>query len=140
LSGPAKTPTNVLKMRGSPLAGNRSNEPVADRRRPRRPSWLSKDAKTIWRRIVPQLEAMGVLAICDRNALARYCDLVERYIRLSSTPCEGQLTLLLKMTPVLIRLEREFGLTPSARAGLSVPAVNPRENRGKGIERHFDGA
>lgn len=140
MPGPPKVPTNVLAMRGSPLAGNRANEPVADRTRPRRPDWLGKGAKNIWRRLVPQLEAMGVLAICDRNALARYCDLVDRYIQVSTTRMEGQLNVLLKLTPVLIRLEREFGLTPSARAGLSIETVNPRENRGKGVERHFDTA
>jgi len=137
LSGPPKTPTNVLIMRGSPLAGKRTDEPRPDPRRPRCPVWLPKQAHVIWSWIVPQLEAMGVLGRCDKYALARYCQYVLRW---QEAEAKNDIDTSLKVAAYLSRLDREFGLTPSARAGLAIETVNPRENRGKGVERHFDTA
>ena len=37
----------------------------------------------------------------------------------------------IRLADQLLKLEREFGLTPSARAGLARPKDNPNENRGK---------
>ena len=71
--GPARTPTQILKLRGSWLANRREGEPKGDPAAPHCPKWLRKEGKALWKEIVPQLAAMGVLARCDRNAIARYC-------------------------------------------------------------------
>ncbi len=71
--GPAPTPTNLLRLRGSPLATKRRDrtEPKPDPTRPRCPSWLDEEAKAAWRQLVPHLDAMRVMTRIDGNALAR---------------------------------------------------------------------
>lgn len=41
--------------------------------RPTMPKTLTGEAREEWRRIVPQLEAMGLLSKIDRGSLIRYC-------------------------------------------------------------------
>ncbi len=40
---------------------------------PTAPSWLSAEAKAEWKRVVPALDELGLLATVDRAALATYC-------------------------------------------------------------------
>lgn len=40
---------------------------------PRCPSFLDREAKAEWARVVPHLEAAGILATADRSSLASYC-------------------------------------------------------------------
>ena len=72
--GTKPTPTAILKMRGSPLARNRKDEVQPPPDLVIMPQWLGVNAKRVWKTIVPQLGAMGVLAKIDTNAIARYCD------------------------------------------------------------------
>lgn len=150
--GPPKTPTKILKMRGSWRAKTRDGEPVPEQTRPRCPVWMRLRAKRMWRRLIPQLEQMGVLGRCDRNALARYCQSwarwreAEEFLMENGTTypvySEGGDVLETKQYPqvrqanilagILLRIEKEFGLTPAARADLSVQRGDPQENRGKG--------
>lgn len=37
------------------------------------PDWLDEEAKAAWGRLIPMLQAMGVLSRIDGGALARYC-------------------------------------------------------------------
>lgn len=46
---------------------------------PNAPEWLSSLAKAEWRRIVPELEAAGLLSRVDRAALAVYCQTWAEY-------------------------------------------------------------
>src|SRR5215468_3667791 len=77
--GPAPTPTPILELRGSRLANRNRHEPKGPPGKPRCPDWLDDDAKTAWRKLVPELEMMGVLTRIDANALARYCRLWSRW-------------------------------------------------------------
>jgi len=149
--GPAKTPTKVLELRGSWRAHRRRGEPEPDRSRPRCPAWLHREAKRAWRELIPRLEEMNVLARCDRNALARYCQLLALWRqanewimqhgdiypdkdsrgRIVGTKEYPQVARAVRLSGELLRLEREFGLTPSARAGLATERSDPDENRGK---------
>ncbi len=143
--GPAPTPTAVLKLRGSWLAKDRTGEPEPSHDRPRCPAWLDSCAKNLWRRLIPQLEAMGVLGTCDRNAVARYCLTFSKWRRAETflmkhgdtATVRGELKpypqvkMAMALADQLLKLEREFGLTPSARARLAKPKDNPNENRGK---------
>ncbi len=149
--GPARTPTRILKMRGSWRADAREGEPEPDASRPRCPAWLRKEAKRAWKELIPQLEAMGILAKCDRNPLARYCQTLAQWkateqwimkhgdaypekdargkiIGLKEYP---QVSRALRLSEALLRLEKQFGLTPAARADLAIEKHNPDENRGK---------
>ena len=41
---------------------------------PKMPTWLDREGKAEWRRIVPELARVGVVAFLDRAVLAAYCD------------------------------------------------------------------
>ena len=140
-------------MRGSWRAKDRQAEPTPEKRVPRCPSWLRKEAKKAWRQLMPQLEAMGILGECDRNVLARYCQMwakwrqAEEFIAKNGDiyPVRGalgavtefkqypQVNTAIRLDGAMLRIEKEFGLTASARANLASPKEkDPHENRGKG--------
>ena len=163
MPGPVPTPTRVLEMRGSWRAKGREAEPPALPTRPACPQWLRPEAKRAWKVLAKQLEAMGILGEQDRNALARYCQTyakwraAEEFLQESGDvfvmrgkpetkgrklgPVIGvkeypQVQTAIRLGDQLLKLEREFGLTPSARAGLAAPKqADDAENRGK--ERFF---
>jgi P27 family predicted phage terminase small subunit len=114
------------------------------------PTWLSKEARNEWRRIVPELRRLGLLTLVDRTALAAYCqahaELVEATRLLdkegrvveaevwgkeSKDGVRAQLGTVQKLHPA-VRLQRdafarvkaflgEFGLTPASRCRLATP-------------------
>jgi P27 family predicted phage terminase small subunit len=45
------------------------------------PKTLDDEGRRVWRRIVPQLEAMGVLTHIDREKLERYCCLRSLFVK-----------------------------------------------------------
>lgn len=145
--GPKPTPTGVLKIRGSWRADYaRKGEPKATGL-PTLPEWLDEEAKAAWKRLVPQLAAIGCAASLDENALIRYCQLWSRWIKASQflqkygdtyplNDSEGklkcfqqhpQVSIVRNLSVVLSKLEAEFGLTPAARAGLSTAGTGGDE-------------
>ena len=126
------------------LAGNPSrrplpkNEPQPQRGRPNCPQWLGKEAKATWKKLAPLLDNMGVLTLIDGNALTRYCvmfaewrklwEFIEPRGTIYTLKAQGKLPAAVMTWPQvrtalalgeqLGKLEREFGLTPSARACL----------------------
>jgi P27 family predicted phage terminase small subunit len=91
-----------------------------------------------WQEIVPKLIAMGVMTNADIEAIARYCTMHEHYVKyldqvrrgldvlvirdekgkvkyMQSTPAATMIT---KLAQSMLRIEQEFGLTPSARTGI----------------------
>ena len=152
--GPAATPTETLKLRGSWRADVRKNEPQPEKGRPKCPKWLRPKAKMYWKRLVPQLDDMGILTLVDGNALARYCQTMAKWreaeeflashgelypvkdeggnvLRFKQYP---QVSTAIKLADQALRLEQQFGLTPAARAGLDAPA-KPKDTDGK--SRYF---
>ncbi len=150
--GPPRTPTSILKARGSWLVNHRDGEPIPESGSPPCPRWLSKPAKQVWRQVTQQLDQMGVLAKPDGNALARYCMLWIRWRQSAefigkygeSYPLKDntgavkcfqqwpQVAVVNKLSVLLLRLEQEFGLTPAARAGIHVivpPADHPEKRK-----------
>ncbi len=79
--GPAPTPTNILKLRGSTLVTERRlrSEVKGPIGHPDCPAWLDEDARAMWDKLIPQLSAMGILSRIDGNALARYCRFWSRW-------------------------------------------------------------
>ena len=144
--GPSPTPSEVLKRRGSWRANTRPGEPKPEPARPKPPKWLGPKARQAFLYLSRHLDAMGVLTRLDQNALARYATLWVRYrkaeefiekhgdtyvVRDKPGPngepgqpvgfkTYPQWRHALALAQELVRLEREFGLTPSARARLSV--------------------
>jgi P27 family predicted phage terminase small subunit len=67
------------------LEGNPGKRPIAEIPAPKGvpscPRWLDNLAKIEWRRIVPELDAMGMLSLVDRAALSGYCEAYSRWRR-----------------------------------------------------------
>lgn len=133
--GPSPTPTAQLKLLNSREVASRKDEPQRDIAAPAPPSWLGAMARDEWRRVVPQLLHDGVLSKDNRAALTVYCEawdefhLAKRRLRkdgyfvpgsLGSLVAHPAIQLLNHASARILRFAQEFGLTPSARARLSV--------------------
>ena len=112
------------------------------------PDWVSGVAREKWDEVVPKLLAMGVMTNADVDTIARYCSMHEQYLKyleqvrrgldvivmrdesgrvkyMQSAPAA---TMLLKLATALLRIEQEFGLTPSARSGIvATHAAKPED-------------
>lgn len=152
LRGPTPTPTEILKRRGSREVAKRDREPRPEKGAPRCPAWLDKEAKAVWRQLVPQLEALGVVTKIDGNALARYCRLFVRWKQCDAfvrkygesyivkdeegkqiKTCQQfpEVGIINRLGVQLLRLEQEFGLTPAARTRIQVTVEPPKQTEGK---------
>lgn len=146
-------------MRGRPpkptplkiLTGNPGKRPLNDREpkpkegTPTCPVWIQGEAKAEWKRIVPELRALGLLTLVDRAALAAYCQAWAELVDCTKVlQEEGRVV----TEPVLnkagehigdqvrahpiVRMQRdafarfkaflaEFGLSPASRSRVKVP-------------------
>ena len=137
--GPRPEPTIIKMAKGNP--GKRplnKNEPkpAADAIQP--PEWVTGKSLDKWNEVVPKLIGMGVMTNADIDTIARYCTMYEQYVKyleqvrrgldvlvirddagkvkyMQSTPAATMLT---KLAASMLRIEQEFGLTPSARTGI----------------------
>lgn len=139
--GPPPTPTKVLKLRGSPLADGRKDEPEPRKGKPSFPKWFDADAKRIWRSVTAELEHMGLLARADRNALMRYCHYMARWEVAAQEIQAGRVTdkvlaVYDNYAEKLLKLEVQFGLTPSARARLATEG-KPKQSAKDKLRKKF---
>ena len=85
------------------------------------PSWLSKDAKAEWRRVIPGLVKRRILTRADLGGLENYCVACGRVRELERALQEGGID------PVFVRMQdkamqtarqlaAELGLTPVSRS------------------------
>ncbi len=135
--GPKPTPTTILKMRGSWRAGLNPDEPRPQPGAPTMPGKMRTEAKLAWKRIVPRLQAMGVLTKVDGETLARYCTLAARYWEAErflethgqTYPMRDgdtvtgfrrfpQVSIANELAATLARIEASFGMTPADRTRL----------------------
>jgi P27 family predicted phage terminase small subunit len=108
--------------------------------RPAMPRTLPDEAKAEWRRVVPELESIGILATIDRGVLVRYCvawaDWCElaRLLERSGKLIKGQKGNLVRNPLWLMKrdaeqaiaeLARQLGLTPAARLRSGVVHERP---------------
>ncbi len=152
--GPAPKPKALLQLHGSPTAKyGRQQEPEPETGVPRCPHALDSEARKIWKQLTPLLRDMGVLTRVDGNALVRYCTMMARWWELTAYVAEHgptyqrgseatgfsegarpQMNLVDQLEGRLLRLEQQFGLTPSARAGL---VVNPTHKQNKSPQSKY---
>jgi len=151
-AGAKPQPTALRVLRGNP--GKRplpKNEPqpLLALEPPEPPAFLDGDAADEWRRVVVDLVAMNLLAMCDANVLAAYCVAFARWRAAETSIAERKLAgradrgLTIdggtKQSPLvriaaqaaadMVKYAAEFGLTPSARVRL---AARPVANSGEG--------
>ena len=140
--GRPRTPTQLKILRGNP--GHRplpENEPLPKEGIPQRPTWLASEAKREWKRIVPELRAVGLLTLVDRAALAAYCQswarwrAAEEAISEHGSTMEVGPTHYLQQRPevsisqkeraIMKSFLTEFGLTPASRTRIQVAPKAP---------------
>jgi P27 family predicted phage terminase small subunit len=143
IRGPAGKPLKLKILSGNP--GKRSSGGVKTfaRGTPNCPTWLGKEAKAEWRRIMPELEAAGVTSKVDRAALAAYCQawaefheatvILEqegRIIEQVHATSKGEVIGTRKVIHPAVRMQRdasgrvknylvEFGLSPASRSRIA---------------------
>lgn len=134
--GPRPKPTNLKIIEGTyrkdraPENEARPQDPAAP------PSWLRKDQLAVWSEVVPHLERVGLATTADQVVLGRYVDMLTAWVTLAKDirgltkssryhyteagthrvhPAFAEFRTL---GAELLKLEREFGMTPSARTGI----------------------
>lgn len=134
--GPQRTPTAVLKLRGSSLVKDREAEHEVEPEPgvPEKPGDMVKDVSAVWDRTVPILEEMGVLTVADGGMLAAYCNAYARSERanakeraarkLDTDVWHRAFGIADRAAITLHRLGAAFGLDPSSRS--RIHAVKPK--------------
>lgn len=146
--GPKPEPTVLKIAKGNPgkrAINKREPKPPSDGIEP--PEYLAGKSLEKWHEVVPQLKMMGVMTDADVEVIARYCTMHEQWLKyldqvrrgldvlvirdesgkvkyMQSTPAA---TMLMKLATSMLRIEQEFGLTPSARTGI-VAQTNDQED------------
>ena len=136
MRGRKPKPTKLKIMSGEPNK-NRINdqEPEAPPGRPVMPDGLDDVGRKAWDALCDSLDALGILSIVDHHALELYCHAYSGYRDAYDKSKQfGQILVIdgkprrnPAMTEVhqhraeIMRMQAEFGLTPSARSRLVVP-------------------
>lgn len=145
--GPRPEPTVIKMAKGNP--GNRplnKREARPDRTAIEPPEYLSGKSLEKWNHLEPILNPCGLLTQADVETLGRYCTMWEQWCKyleqcrrgldvlvlkddngkvkyMQTSPAASQLN---KLAQSMLRIEQEFGMTPSARTGIS--ATDEKKN------------
>lgn len=111
------------------------------------PTWLRKDAKKYFNKLIKEFEGTSILKNVDMNALALYADALHDYItfteaietegvQIEHTNKAGEtnrvphplLTKKVQAFQQMSKLMGEFGLTASARASLAINLTTPKDD------------
>lgn len=142
--GPAKKPTNLAVLHGDRKDRINTTEPKPAATELKPPAWLDTRARTVWKKLAPDLEAKGVLTAWDVEAFGCWCDaVVRRRTAAAKLRDQGEViempvfnkngeetgtrvgknpwTLVLNDADAQVqRYGARFGLTPSDRANLHI--------------------
>jgi P27 family predicted phage terminase small subunit len=161
--GRRPTPAKILEMRGSRWANDRKKRDIGYRVPSisaevviKAPTWLSDEAKVIWKQVVAHLKPLGILGKIDTFALGRYCSMHVQWLKakafveqhgqiISSKESKNrvsirimpQLKIMLALTVELGKLEHEYGMTPAARASFGMVATEGKPQARTGKDRFF---
>lgn len=132
--GPGRTPTKILQMRGSHRGVSRADEIQPKTMQAFRcPRGLDKESREEWKRVTTELKALGIIAEFDRSMLIALCQSWSDYVRFRETVLKKEIyktdggyiqqhpavILAGKALDKYIKLAKEFGMSPSSRAGLT---------------------
>ena len=149
--GPSKKPSalkRIQNQRKNEITNDAVKPPIEESPQPGVD--LSPLANQVFFEVSKKLQALGLLTQIDTQAFARYCDLFGKWliykkevddapmVETWGTDENGRaiptgwkpnpaLTSYLSITDKLLKLEREFGMTPSARA--SIPAKTEKKEK-----------
>ncbi len=151
--GPRPTPSPILALRGTLRRDRRRDEPEPPTGRPACPDELQGEARKEFYRLTREMESIGVLAKSDRGAITLWCrswaQHEEASAKIAATGLvvkspngfavlNPYLTVQRRAAEVLLRLAREFGLTPSARASVRTapPPADTANPKSKFFAKH----
>lgn len=137
---PAAKPPALLLLNGRGDGKDSAGRPVPlsppfKRSAPNPPTWLSREAKAEWRRVVPGLERLDMIKPEDRATLAAYCETWARFVAANQMLRKQGLTVVnpdsgrMSKHPAVAIVEaaatqlrqfaNEFGLTPAGERNVS---------------------
>ena len=122
--GPPPKPTALKLLEGNPSKRPLRGEPLQPT--PGRlacPTWLDREAKAEWRRIV-RVMPPGWLTPVDRSVLAMACVWWSEYVAAVRT---GESRRMLEASKEYRAFVSKLGLSPSDRVGLHVPVAGPTD-------------
>ncbi|MHB1156062.1 MAG: phage terminase small subunit P27 family [Phycisphaerales bacterium] len=138
--GPLGMTADAAKRRGSYRIDRHGGKHITPGEPPKRPPWLDGEAAAIWDDLLPPLIAAGIpLRSVDAFALARYCSMLEWWRQCQAdieahgstfTNARGReverpaVRQAATLADGMLRIEREYGMSPTARARL--PLVDPK--------------
>lgn len=130
---PAKLQLLNGRNEGTDSGGRKVKTPPPFRRiAPKPPTWLSREAKAEWRRVVPGLQRLDLLKEEDRAVLAAYCETWSTFVTATREVHAAGLTIEAKQGTLphpavgiarnagreLRAFAGQFGLSPSAELAL----------------------
>lgn len=119
--GTKPMPTALLEAAGSWRAKTREGEPEPEPLEHAAPGNLAGEALRVWNDLRPRLTWLGAT---DRNTLARYCIASAKFAEVQALdPINGtdaEFSRFTKLCEVLLRMEVQLGMTPSARTSIRV--------------------
>lgn len=152
MRGRKPKPAGLRKLEGD--TGHRpapKAEPQPTGRRPACPQYFHPYARREWRRVVPELERLGLLTQIDGAALEAYCVAYSNMVRAAEeikadlsvvTPTKfsrpSPYVAIFNQAAALVRAFcTEFGLTPAARVRLSGPGDSAGKGKGRNTMESF---
>ena len=140
-TGPRPKPLATIKRSGSSQVYKRTEDLEVPVGMPEQPEWLDDIAKGIWDETARLLYNQGVITLLDKGALALYCYSfsqflqsdkklkIDGYVITTATGAKKPnpyLEVANKAWDKVLKISKELGLTPAARAGLA-PVSSKRE-------------
>lgn len=144
--GPPPKPTKLKLLTGNPgkrAINHREPKPAPAAKGARKvPVWMPPDGKREWKRVVPELERLGLLTKVDDAALEGYCNAYARALQAGRHVKKNGITIVTDKGFIIahpaVSMEKnawaqvrqfgsEFGLTPSARTRIQVDKDPPQD-------------
>jgi len=140
--GPKPKPIHLKLIEGNPGKRPLPATPMPEPKAPDPPPELEGDGLAEWERVAPQLERLGLLSHLDRAALAAYCWAWARLLAAGRVLAESTVLIrkdrrIVKNPAIQVARDAaqecrawaaEFGMTPSARARMTLPDQNPGDD------------
>lgn len=153
---PGGRPLNTREPVPPPIAMGGAPAEIAS------PAWLPPRAVEVWKQLVPRLASIGLARTLDEYMLARYCELLVMWMddtaflakNGSKYPIRAEAkrgkpgrilgfkpwpekSLILRINRELMAIEREFGMSPSARSRITTSAEKSTKGDVGDLRRKF---